>query len=180
MNDVPKTTQDDELSKTQKKNQMHSLQGLGMRLTKLSDDTLKKIGLSDDLLQALLMYKKITSNSALKRQAQYIGRLMRELDSTESIEDFLAKLDGDNVAHNAFLQRLENIRQQLIENDDALVAFINEYPHVDITELRTLIRNTRKEQAQNKPPKAFRALFQLLKQHMQPNAMNIQQDNANE
>ena len=66
------------VSKTRMKKQMNDLQDLGMALTKLSPDTLKKIGLDEELLEAVLAYKKITSNGALKRQGQFIGRLMRD------------------------------------------------------------------------------------------------------
>ncbi len=61
----------------------------------------EKIGLDEDLYEAVVTYKKITSNGALKRQAQFIGRLMRDTDPAP-IEAFLAKLRGDDAAHNAF------------------------------------------------------------------------------
>ncbi|SSY69967.1 ribosome biogenesis factor YjgA [Alysiella crassa] len=154
------------VSKTAKKKQMDELQDLGMALTKLSNETLKKIGLPEDLHQAIKDYKKITSNSATKRQAQYIGRLMRDIDPTP-IREYLAKLSVDNQAHNAFLQRVEQMRTRLIEHDDALTQFIAQYPHADVSALRTLVRNARKEQAENKPPKNFRALYQELKNTMQ-------------
>ena len=109
------------ISKTAKKRQMDELQDLGMALTKLSDQTIKKIGLPEDLLQAIKDYKKITSNGATKRQAQYIGRLMRDIDATP-IRAFLAQLAGENQAYNAFLQRVEQMRTHLIEKDDALRA----------------------------------------------------------
>ena len=157
------------VSKTQMKKQMNDLQDLGMQLTKLSPDTLKKIGLPDDLHEAVLAHKKITSNSALKRQTQYIGRLMRDIDPAP-IEAYLAKLRGDNVAHNAFLQRVEQMRDRLIENENAFTGFIAEFPQADIGKLRTLVRNTRKEREQNKPPKNFRALFQELKTVMSPDS----------
>ncbi|PIT55553.1 ribosome biogenesis factor YjgA [Snodgrassella alvi] len=150
------------ISKTQMKKQMNDLQQLGMELTKLSTDTLKKMNLPEDLLQAVLSYQKISSNSALKRQAQFIGRLMRETDTTP-ISDYLARLKGENNAHNAYLQRLENLRQRLIADDSSLTEVISQHPHIDINNLRTLIRNARKEQIAGKPPKAFRAIFQLLK-----------------
>ena len=131
------------VSKTQMKKQMDVLQDLGMELTELSSET-------------------ITSNSALKRQRQYIGRLMRDIDPAP-IRDFLAKLKGDNQAHNAFLQRVEQARTRLLASDDALTAFVSDFPHADVGTLRTLIRNARKEAELNKPPKAFRALYQELK-----------------
>lgn len=155
-------TEEEWVSKTRMKKQMNDLQQLGMQLTKLSADTLKKINLPEDLLQAVLSYQKISSNSALKRQAQYIGRLMREID-TAPISDFLSRLKGENSAHNAYLQRLEHLRERLIADDNSLTEVISQYPHIDINNLRTLIRNARKEQAAGKAPKAFRSIFQLLK-----------------
>ena len=110
----------------------------------------------------MLAYKKITANGALKRQAQYIGRLMRDTDP-EPIERYLAKLRGDNAAHNAFLQRVEQARDRLLASDEALTAFIADHPDADAGKLRTLIRNARKEQQLGKPPKHFRALFQEIK-----------------
>ena len=152
------------VSKTQIKNEMNERQALGMQLTKLAPDTLKKIGLSEELLEAVLFYKKITANGALKRQAQFIGRLMRNTDP-EPIQAYLNKLKGDNAEHNAAMQRLELLRERLIESDDVLTELIADKPELPISELRTLIRNARREKEQNKPPKAFRELFQLLKQH---------------
>ena len=143
---------------------MSDRQALGMQLTKLAPDTLKKIGLSEELLEAVLFYKKITANGALKRQAQFIGRLMRDTDP-EPIQAYLNKLKGDNAEHNAAMQRLELLRERLIESDDVLTELIADKPELPISELRTLIRNARREKEQNKPPKAFRELFQLLKQH---------------
>ena len=139
------------VSKTQIKNEMSDRQALGMQLTKLAPDTLKKIGLSEELLEAVLFYKKITANGALKRQAQFIGRLMRDTDP-EPIQAYLNKLKGDNAEHNAAMQRLELLRERLVESDDALTELISNKPELPISELRTLIRNARREKEQNKPP----------------------------
>ena len=158
--------EDEWVSKTQMKKQMNDLQALGMELTKLSSDTLKKIGLDEELFEANATYKKITSNSALKRQAQFIGRLMRDTDPAP-IEAYLAKLRGDNAAHNAFLQRVEQARTRLLADDGAITQFMADFPQADAGKLRTLIRNTKKEQEQNKPPKNFRALFQEIKAVME-------------
>jgi ribosome-associated protein len=45
-----------------------------------------------------------------------------------------------------------------------LTVLLEENPELDVQQLRTLIRNARKEQAENKPPKAYREIFQILKQ----------------
>ncbi|AUZ05849.1 MULTISPECIES: ribosome biogenesis factor YjgA [Vitreoscilla] len=167
------------VSKTQIKKQMDDRQDLGMQLTKLSTDTLKKIGLDESLYEAIVFYKKINSNGALKRQAQYIGRLMRDTDPAP-IEAFLARLKGDNTAHNALMQRLELLRERLIDNDEALTTLINQEPDLDIGTLRTLIRNARKEKELNKSPKARREIFQVLKQHFTAEKSSDNDNNADE
>ena len=149
------------VSKTQMKKRMNELQDLGMELTRLSAETLKKIGLPEDLHQAVRDYKKITSNGALKRQTQFIGRLMRDIDP-EPIRAFIARLKGENQAHNAFLQRV-----RLLADDEAFTEFAAAHPQADLSALRTLIRNARKEKEQNKPPKNFRALYQAVKAEME-------------
>ena len=52
-------------------------------------------------------------------------------------------------------------------DDNALTQFMADFPHADAGKLRTLIRNTKKEQEQHKPPKNFRALFQEIKSVME-------------
>ena len=167
--------EDEWVSKTQMKKQMNDLQALGMELTKLSSDTLKKIGLDEELFEAIATYKKITSNSALKRQAQFIGRLMRDTNPAP-IEAYLAKLRGDNPAHNAFLQRVEQARTRLLADDGAITQFMADFPQADAGKLRTLIRNTKKEQEQNKPPKNFRALFQEIKAVMEAGQSDVSEE----
>ena len=167
--------EDEWVSKTQMKKQMNDLQALGMELTKLSSDTLKKIGLDEELFEAIATYKKITSNSALKRQAQFIGRLMRDTDPAP-IEAYLAKLRGDNTVHNAFLQRVEQARTRLLADDGSITQFMADFPQADAGKLRTLIRNTKKEQEQNKPPKNFRALFQEIKAVMETGQSDVSEE----
>ncbi len=140
--------------------------GFGYGIDQALERYIEKIGLDEDLFEAIATYKKITSNSALKRQAQFIGRLMRDTDPAP-IEAFLAKLRGDNTAHNAFLQRVEQARTRLLADDGAITQFMADFPQADAGKLRTLIRNTKKEQEQNKPPKNFRALFQEIKAVME-------------
>ena len=63
------------------------------------------------------------------------------------------------------MQRLEVLRERLVDNDDALTTLIKQEPDLDVVTVRTLIRNARKEKELNKAPKAYRELFQVLKQH---------------
>ena len=150
------------ISKTKLKNQMNELQALGGELTKLPKATLKKLALPEDLLEAIFAYQRINSNSALKRQMQYIGRLMRDVDP-EPIRQYLAIRQGDSGAHNAWLHRIERWRERLLADDGVLQEFLGEFPQADAQQLRMQIRNARKEHLENKPPKHYRALFQSIK-----------------
>ena len=155
------------LSKTKIKKQMNDLQDLGLRLTHFASDTLRNAGLPENIIQAAADYRKITSNAALKRQAQYIGRLMREASEEEidNINKYLAKIDGDNQQHNAQMKRIEIWRERLLADDAALTEYLNSHEHADSGEIRTLIRNARRESEHNKPPKSARALFKLLREY---------------
>lgn len=72
-------------SKTRRKKEMIELQKLGERLVVLPDGYLRRSGIPEDLLEAVLALKKISSFGARKRQKQYIGAIMREVDSDRII-----------------------------------------------------------------------------------------------
>jgi ribosome-associated protein len=174
---TPKITAEDYdgPSKTQLKNQMLHLQELGERLTGLSKDTLKTFHLPEKLLEAILECKRLSAHGAVSRQHQYIGKLMREVDP-QPIENRFAELDGQSSQYNGWLHRLERWRDQLIEQDEQLAKLVAEYPDIDIQAIRTQIRNARKEKAEQKPPKAYRELFQTLKSLIpEPTAPLLQQ-----
>ncbi|WP_199102402.1 ribosome biogenesis factor YjgA [Aquitalea sp. ASV11] len=151
------------VSKSQRKRDMDALQDLGKELVELSKDTLKKMQLPEDLLTAILDYKRFTAHGALRRQLQYIGKLMRDIDP-EPIRQYLLVIKGESAEHIAWQHLLERWRERLMSDNKMSATFINEFPGVDAQQLRTLIRNARKEQAESKPPKSFRLLFQLIKQ----------------
>jgi ribosome-associated protein len=62
------------------------------------------------------------------------------------------------------MHSFEKKRDKLLADDNALTELLEQSPQLDAQHLRTLIRNARKEQAENKPPKAYREIFQILKQ----------------
>lgn len=151
------------LSKTQLKAEADAQQALGVRLTELSKDKLIKLNLPEELFEAVLESKKITANGAIRRHRQYLGRLMREID-TAPITEQLARWDGKHTAENAYFHGLERWRERLIHDNNALSEFMELHPATDSQQLRTLIRNAQKEHAANKPPKSSRELFKLLRE----------------
>ena len=151
-------------SKTQVKARMQELQDVGNALTQLSRDQLKRMALDEDLLAAVLEYQRIPKFEAQRRQLQYIGKLMRGLN-VEPIRAGLAMVRGESAAEIARLHRLESLRQHLLEDEAATLAEIaREFPTADLTRLRQLRRAALKEQAEQKPPRQFRVLFQALKE----------------
>jgi ribosome-associated protein len=151
------------LSKTKRKAAVEALQDLGETLVALPKERLEKLALPETLHDAIIEARRITSNGALRRQMQYIGRLMREID-TAPIEDQLQRWDGKHNAETAHFHQLERWRTRLLSEETALSDFMQQYPHADSQQLRTLIRNSQRETAANKPPKSSRELFRLLRE----------------
>jgi len=150
---------DEIVSKTKRKQEMHELQALGVALVALSEAQLEF--LEPDLRQAVLEAKRITSHEGRRRQLQYIGKLMRGVDPAP-IRAQLDKLTGSSSQANARHKRIEALRKQLLADDEALERFAQTHPTADIQTLRGLIRNSRKEYEEGRPPRAYRELFRLL------------------
>ncbi len=148
---------------------MLELQALGAALAELPESQLKQMNLDQKLLDALLEAKRIKSHEAKRRQMQYVGRLMRDIDAAP-IRAALAEIDGGSAQATARHRRLEAWRERLIGDDEALTAYAAEHPGADLQALRALIRNARKEQKEGKPPRAFRELFRVLKDIESPRA----------
>jgi ribosome-associated protein len=79
------------------------------------------------------------------------------------IQQTIDSWKGMSKADTAALHALERRRDKLLADDKALTTLLAEHTELDGQHLRTLIRNARKEQAENKPPKAYREIFQILK-----------------
>jgi ribosome-associated protein len=154
------------VSKTQKKRDMIALQDLGAELVKLSASQLEKLALPEELASAVRDCQRFTRHEAVRRQLQYIGRLMRSVDP-EPIQRQLEIWRGQSAKAAAQLHRIERWRDRLIADDSALTEFILAVPNIDATQLRQLIRNARKEAGENKPPKSSRALFRLIRDTME-------------
>lgn len=162
MNDADQTPDQQPLSKTQRKAAMLALQELGEELIALNKERLTQLALPETLLEAVKAAQRINSHGALARQRQYIGRLMREID-TAPIADQLQRWKGASQQQNAHFHQLEKWRARLLEDDAALADYLRQHPQADSQQLRALIRNARKEAAAGKPPKSSRELFKLLR-----------------
>jgi ribosome-associated protein len=150
-------------SKSQIKRELSDLQRLGAELVQLNASQLAAIPLPASVLDAVQEAQKIKSHSAGKRQRQYIGKLLRDIDPGP-IRESLASLRQQSDTANAVLHQTEQWRERLIDTgDEALSVFIDGHPDADRNLLRTLTRNARRERHLNKPPKASRQLFRELR-----------------
>jgi ribosome-associated protein len=153
------------ISKTKLKAEADAQQAIGKKLIDLPKDRLAKLALPEALFDAVVEAKRLTANGAIRRQLQYIGRLMRDIDATPIVEQ-LSRWEGKHNEENARFHMLERWRDRLIGDSGSTVLqeLVTIYPQIDIQQLRTLIRNAQKETLANKPPKSSRELFKLLRE----------------
>jgi ribosome-associated protein len=153
-------------SRSQMKRESDALQKLGAVLIGHSRDRVKSVEMPEDVRDAILMCQTIKDHEGRRRQLQFVGKKMRTLTPEEVavIQQTIEGWQGASKADTAQLHALERKRDKLLTDDTALTTLLAEHPELDAQHLRTLIRNARKEQEQSKPPKAYRELFQILKQ----------------
>ncbi len=154
---------EEEVSKSQRKRDMTALQKLGATLVALKLSQIEQLNLPEALLDAVMEAKRLTKNEAIRRQMQFIGRVMRSVDAAP-IQAQIDAWNGVNDQETAKQHQLERWRDRLVEDDAALAEFIAQFPACDAQPLRALIRNTRKERALNKPLANYRALFRMLRE----------------
>lgn len=153
-------------SKSQQKRDAHRLQNLGIELLNLSPENLASIPLTSALEDAFTQVRSIKKREALRRHHQLIGKLMRSADA-EAIVEALDKIKEVNDRINRMSHAMEQWRDNLIQGDQGyLEQFIQQYPNADRQQLRQLVRSTKKELSQKKPPANARKLFRFIREVM--------------
>ena len=154
----------DEISKSQRKRDLDELKKLGMELLEFSDDALRQLIPEEVLLEAFRTAKRITSNNARKRQMQYIGKLLKNVDATP-LREAVDERNHQHLTHTREFHKIELLRDKLIlEGDSALPEVLALYPRTDRQHLRKLVRQARNEQDTKQPPRASRLLFRYLRE----------------
>lgn len=149
-------------SKSERKRAMQDLQKVGARLVELNATQLAQIELPEPLAEAILEAQRIGDFEGRRRQLQYIGKLMREVDPAP----ILAKLEqwhGVARAHTASQHLAERWRERLIDEDDALALFANEFPGSDLQRLRSLVASIKRDKAVGRPLRNYRELFRAVR-----------------
>lgn len=141
---------------------------LGEQLAAMTATQLGRLPIPEELLPHIRETQRITSHGARKRQQAFLAKQMRKLDDEvlDAIRDAMSK-DGEAARREtAALHRVEALRDALLgdDGDAALTALLAAHPQADRQQLRQLLRNVREERAKNKPPRAFRELFRVLRE----------------
>src|SRR3990172_4482096 len=152
-------------SKSQRKREMQELQKVGARVVELNADQLAQIDLPERLLEAVLEAQRIRDFEGRRRQMQYIGKLMREVDPAP-IQARLEQWHGVARAHMASQHRAERWRERLLDEDDALALFDSEYPGSDLQHLRSLVTSIKRDKAVGRPLRNYRELFRAVRDIM--------------
>ena len=151
-------------SKTEIKRQMHALQQLGEKIVKLPKGQFDTIPLEGKLEEAIHTARRIKSREGLRRQMQYIGKILRDMDIT-AIEAAFEELENGRVEAAQRFHALEQLRDELVEQGPkSIEPVIAQYPHADRQHLRQLVMQASKEKKANKPPAAARKIFKYLKE----------------
>ncbi|MGE5097892.1 MAG: ribosome biogenesis factor YjgA [Betaproteobacteria bacterium] len=162
--------EDDEfISKTKRKRQMTELQDVGAALVRLSPEQIARLELPEALREAVLDCKRLTKHEAIRRQKQYIGRLMRDVDSAPIVEQLRA-IEAPSRQQTALLHLAEKWRDEMLHNADAVERFAREFPHADAHKLRVLAAAAGEERREKRAPKHFRELFHMLNTLIQEQA----------
>ena len=152
-----------EKSRTQKKKEAHMLQKLGEQLLSLTVEQLNTIEMPDELRDAVLEAREMTSHGAKRRQIKYIGALVRETDP-QPIIDALANIQYGDAQKAAVFKQVEKWRDDLREgNSRRIDDILKKCPSAQRQRLTQLTRNARTEYEKETGVKASRALFRYLR-----------------
>ena len=161
--------EDDFISKTRRKKQMHELQQVGAELVALSPEQLARIEMPESLREAVEDARRFTRHEARRRQIQYIGRIMRDIDAGPIVEQ-LAALTAPSKRQTALFHVAERWRQELLADGSALERFVKEFPEADPHRIRSMVDEAREEKRASRPPRRFRELFHVLSAIVQDHA----------
>ena len=149
-------------SKTRLKHEMEALQALGETLVSLDAARLRSLELPERLVDAVVLARGITKHEARRRQMQYLGRLMRDVDPVP-IRAALERWETVPREEKARFAALEGWRDRILADAAALDAFVAEHPDADRAALARLADTARNERSRGEPPRAFRELFRAMR-----------------
>lgn len=150
-------------SKSERKRRMHALQQLGERLVALPQAELDAINIEDERLrEAVDQARRIKARGGLRRQLQFIGKLMRSIDSS-TIEAALKARDQQHGNSVQRLHQIESARDKLLsDGDNALGEILSAWPSAEPALLRQWHRQYPREVKKGNERAHRRKLFRYL------------------
>jgi ribosome-associated protein len=148
-------------SKSERKRAMHELQALGEALIALDPGRLAALDLPERLSDAIAQARGITQHEGRRRQMQFVGKLMRDVDAAPIKAALMQWQRGSNTVRARFA-RVEQWRDRVLAEPDGLAHFLAAYPNADGTTLTALVNDARAERARGGPPHKSRALFRII------------------
>ena len=161
-------------SRTELKRSSTELQKIGEDLLTLRAAFMDRLALPEKLGDAIAQAKHITNFEGKRRQMQFIGKLMRQLDepTLDQVRAALAEQHSGSASETMALHQAEQWRTRLIDEEGAFAQWLALYARTDSQQLRALVRQARKDAVPGKPGeaprhgKAYRELFQLVREQM--------------
>ncbi|RDS81255.1 DUF615 domain-containing protein [Dyella monticola] len=152
-------------TRTQQRREALATLSFASQLAELPPSKLTRANLPEDVLREIDHLRRITSHIARKRQLGFLAKVMRRHgdEAFDGARTLLGENRDQQRKENAALHRLEALREKLMDSDESLHELIDQHPDIDRQHLRSLIRQARIERDGNKPPRAYREIFQLLK-----------------
>ena len=160
-----------EASRTDLKRESTELQKLGEALMTLRADLMERLPLTEQLTDALAEARRITNFEGKRRQMQFIGKLMRQLEpeKLDQVRAALSEQHRGSASETLALHQVEQWRDRLLADDAAFSDWVSQFPDADSQQLRSLIRQARRDAKTGlageapRQGKAFRELFQLVR-----------------
>jgi ribosome-associated protein len=154
----------DEVSKSSIKREMTAMQKIGEALVALPPSQLEKVPLPENLYDAVKFARTLKTGESIRRQMQYIGKIMRNVD-IEPIKIALNKIKLSHERVTNEFHEVETWRDKLItEGDDAIQIFLQQHPTADRQQLRQLVRKAQHDRKTGKNSGAETELFRVLRE----------------
>jgi ribosome-associated protein len=158
------------VSKSQLKRDATALQKLGAELALMPVARRQALGLPEGLAGAIDELQRTRSHEGRRRQLQYVGKLMRQVDAAP-LQDAVAQWRLGGAVDSLQLHEAEQWRERLIADDAAFSDFALRCPGADLQPLRALARQARLQVVPDAAPgqaqrqgRAFRDLHRRLRQ----------------
>ena len=121
------------------------MQKRGEQLLGLSSEQLEDIEMPEELLEAVRAAGTIKSHGAKRRQMNYIGALMRDIDHVP-IRNALENIRQGNLQKSLAFKKIEKWRDELKQGNKELIEeILTSCPNAERQRLTQLSRNAGKE-----------------------------------